>query len=107
MSTVYTKTALDDIERAYNWYEDRMERLGDRFMIEVRETAAAIDANPKGFAKRIGEARRANLRTFPYALWFRIEKGNVVIACLHAKRGPAVVRGRALGINPIDPPKPS
>jgi plasmid stabilization system protein ParE len=107
LSVTYTAAALRDIEEVYNWYEDRQERLGDRFIIDLRETAAAIDANPKGFAKRIGEARRATVQTFPYALYFLVPDDNVIVACLHAKRSPALARERALGIVPIDPPKPS
>lgn len=94
----YTASALADIEAAYNWYEDQKEGLGDRFITEVRETAARIDVNPMGFEKRIKEARKANLRKFPYALWFLIKEESLVIACLHAKRDMRLARGRALGI---------
>jgi toxin ParE1/3/4 len=95
----YTASALRDIDRAYNWYEDRKEGLGDRFIAEVRDTAAAIDLNPLGYVKRIAEARKANLRHFPYALWFKVdEENNLVIACLRGKRDSRLARERALGV---------
>jgi toxin ParE1/3/4 len=104
----YTASALADIETAYNWYEDQREGLGDRFIADVRETAARIDANPKGYEKRIREARKANLKHFPYALWFKIENNNLVIACLHARRNPVLTKERATGIIPMPkPPGPS
>lgn len=102
----YTRSALDDIDQAYSWCEDQSEGLGDRFLADVRATAARIDANPLGFEKRIKEARKANLRRFPYALWFEIEGGNLVIACLHARRDTRLARERASGIVPIRPPEP-
>jgi toxin ParE1/3/4 len=101
----YTASALRDIDRAYNWYEDRKEGLGDRFIAAVRETAAAINVNPLGYEKRIAAARKANLRHFPYALWFKVDEGNnLVIACLHAKRDTRLARERALGV--IEFPEP-
>jgi hypothetical protein len=43
--------------------------------------------NPLSYTPIIDGVRRANIRRFPLALWFRIdEDGSVVIACLHAKR---------------------
>jgi len=93
----YTASALADIETAYNWYEDQKEGLGDQFLADVRETAARIDANPRGYEKRIKEARKANLRQFPYALWFKVENDNLVIACLHQRRDPRLARERASG----------
>jgi len=91
----YTSSALADIETAYNWYEDHDKGLGDRFIADVRETAARIDANPQGYARRINKARKANLSQFPYALWFRAEQNNLIVACLHHKRDPRLARERA------------
>jgi toxin ParE1/3/4 len=104
----YTASALADIDQAYNWYEDQKEGLGDRFIAGVRETAARIDISPTGYEKRIGEARKANLRRFPFAMWFRIEDSNLVIACLHAKRSPVLSKERAFGVIPLPekPPEP-
>jgi ParE toxin of type II toxin-antitoxin system, parDE len=54
----YTASVLRDIDRAYNWYEDRKEGLGDRFIAEVRDTAAAIDLNPP----RVRKAHRGGAK---------------------------------------------
>ena len=103
----YTASALLDIEHAARWYEGRQEGLGDNFIADVREAAKRIEANPKGYRKVIGEARKVALRRFPYAMYFKIEPdGSLVIACLHARRRTELVRERVVGVIPIRPPEP-
>jgi len=47
----------------------------------------------------IDDVRRANIRRFPFALWFRvIEDGSVVIACLDSRRNPVLALERAKGV---------
>lgn len=65
----------------------------------------AIERNPFGHAKVIGDARRALLKQFPYGLWFKIENDAIVIACLHHKRDIRLARERAAGMIEI-PKKP-
>ena len=86
MRAILTLAARRDIEAAAEWYENQREGLGLEFTDRVLEAIEAIERNPFGYAKVIGDARRAVLAQFPYALWFKIEKDAIVIACLHHKR---------------------
>jgi len=52
----------------------------------------------------IKEARKADLRKFPYSLWFTIENDVMVIACLHQRRDRVLARERALGVRPMPDP---
>jgi hypothetical protein len=63
-------------------------RIARRVFIDgVRETILRIRENPAGYRKAINDVRVANLRKFPYGIWFRERAdGSVVIACLHGKR---------------------
>jgi toxin ParE1/3/4 len=72
--------------------------LGDKFLDRVLETIDGIGENPKGYAALIKDVRRANVRQFPYGLWFRIDGDAVVIACLHGSRDPRLAMERALGV---------
>ena len=63
--------AKADIKRAFVWYENQREGLGEKFVQRVRESIERIAANPEGYAKVIGEARKSELRQFPYSLWLR------------------------------------
>jgi plasmid stabilization system protein ParE len=90
--------AKADIRRAFVWYENQREGLGEKFVQRVREAIERIAANPAGYAKVIGEARKSELRQFPYSLWFKFKDEVVVIACLHHRRDKVLARERSLGI---------
>jgi toxin ParE1/3/4 len=103
----YIASALVDIEHAARWYEGRQEGLGDNFIADVREAAKRIEANPKGYRKVIGEARKVALKRFPYAMYFKIEPdGSLVFAYLHASRRPELAGKGLLAWIPIRPPEP-
>ncbi len=70
---ILTPIADADIGRVAGWYEERKEGLGAEFIDRVEETLERIGENPVGYAKKINDVRVANLRQFPYGLWFRIQ----------------------------------
>jgi plasmid stabilization system protein ParE len=105
---ILTGIAEADVERVAIWYEERKEGLGGQFVFRVRETIGRIAENPAGYAMAIGDVRVANLRQFPYGLWFRIrDDGSVVIGCLHGRRDRVLAKERAAGIFEMPKPKES
>jgi toxin ParE1/3/4 len=104
-SVILTARAEADVERVAVWYEERKEGLGAEFVGRVRETIGRIAENPAGYARAMRDVRVANLRQFPYGLWFRIrDDGSVVIGCLHGRRDRVLAKERAAGI--LEMPKP-
>jgi toxin ParE1/3/4 len=71
VSVRLTESAERDIAHAFEWYEREREDLGYRFMARVDEAIESISENPKLYAPMIGEARRALVEQFPYAIWYR------------------------------------
>ena len=71
--------AKTDITRAFNWYRDRSEELGRRFMDELQTVLEAIGERPLSFPRVHGEKRRALLRRFPYAVFYRLPADEVVV----------------------------
>lgn len=92
------RSAKADIETATVWYESQRAGLGAEFVERVREAINDIAENPEGYAKVIDEARKINLRKFPYSLFYIMEKDAIVIACLHAKRNPALAKEAVRGV---------
>jgi toxin ParE1/3/4 len=78
-----------DIEAAFEWYQGEESGLGFEFLEEVRATYLRILDHPLGYRDRRSGIRRALTRRFPYAIYFSIEDGVVVIlAVLHTARDP-------------------
>lgn len=84
-----------DVEAAFDWYENESPGLGLEFLDELRATYGRIAAAPLSYRDlRLG-IRRALLRRFPYAVYFAAEELTVVVlAVLHAHRGPAAWQRR-------------
>ena len=81
--------AAADIEEAALWYESKRPGLGSEFLEELRFMEASIAEAPKRFPVITRDTRRAMLRRFPYALYYRLYGDRVlVIACMHGRRHP-------------------
>jgi len=81
--------AAADMEEAYVWYENRRTGLGEEFLAAVDSLLGEIRAHPTAYQVIHREARRALLRRFPYAIFYRVYAENVVVlACMHGRRDP-------------------
>lgn len=79
-----------DVEAAFEWYENERSGLGLEFLDELRATYDRIADGPLKYQLIRSGIRRALLQRFPYAVYFAVEEGVlVVLAVLHASRDPA------------------
>jgi plasmid stabilization system protein ParE len=87
--------ADDDIESAFEWYENAHSGLGLEFLEELRQAYDRITAGSLKYQILRSSIRHALLRRFPYAVYFSVEEDTVVIlAVLHVKRDPAIWQSR-------------
>lgn len=87
---IFRPSAAADIERSYRWYEDQRVGLGDEFLEEVSVTVDAVLARPRAYPVLHRDTRRALVRRFPFALFYRtIDETIVVVACFHVQRKPS------------------
>ena len=89
---IVTLQAFNDVAQARDWYERQRPGLGADFVSKVGETFAMIESNPQFYPVLVKDARRANMKRFPYGIWFKVEEEPVVIACLHHRRNPALIK---------------
>lgn len=73
---------------ARQWYEERRPGLGDEFTEEISRIIGRIVGNPMQFPRVRGETRRAVLRRFPYALYFRLAGDDVLVLAVHGRQHP-------------------
>ena len=77
------------------WYESRRPGLGTEFVEALEHTVARIAENPATFPKVHGTIRRAVLRRFPYAVYFRPTGDTVVVLAVHGRQHPERWQSRA------------
>jgi plasmid stabilization system protein ParE len=86
---VFRPQAAAELRSASNWYEEQKSGLGTRFSQAIDEVLNRITERSAAFPIGYGEIRRAVLRQFPYAIYFReAAEGIVVIAVMHSHRHP-------------------
>lgn len=87
--------AAADIEEAYQWYERQRAGLGEEFLAAVDSLLGDIVAHPAAYAVIHRGVRRALLRRFPYAIFYRLYGDSVVtLACMHGRRNPTRWKAR-------------
>jgi len=74
---------------ARDWYEDHRPGLGAAFATEVDRALGGIIRSPLAYSRVQGEIRRALVRRFPYAIYFRAMPDEIVVlAVIHGRRHP-------------------
>lgn len=79
-----SESANDDAIVIFDWYEEKLNGLGDRFINEL-EIAAKWNKS----------IRRVVMRKFPYKLFYKIYDDKIVIlAIIHARRSNRYLKKR-------------
>lgn len=83
------KKAQKDIENAYNWYEDQISGLGERFLEELESCYLRLERNPYAFTGMNNNIRQIVVHKFPFVIVFEINAHRVIIyAVFHTNRDP-------------------
>ena len=93
---LFRKIAQADLAEAYDWYLSIDPEVAERLLTEVRKATDRIALDPLAYPLFLGSCRRMLLRIFPYYLYYRLERGTIVVhALLHTRRNPSLHRKRA------------
>lgn len=88
---LHPETEKDFIE-AYEWYEDKSEGLGERFLKAVRRKIEEIVTNPETYGSKGRKGyREARIDFFPYLIVYKIyKKGKTIFitSIHHTKKRP-------------------
>lgn len=94
-SMTVTPEAEEDLLQAFLWYEDQRKGLGHHFMLQVAAGMDLVKRNPDIHPEEYKGTRKHLIRRFPYKIIYVIEPERItIIAVLHSKRNPALIRER-------------
>lgn len=95
MSILWHDAAVRELEEAALYYNGIDEELGERFISTAEVAIAEIQARPVMRRKFDGEARKARLKRFPYAVVYWMDLTEIrIIAIMHLHREPGYWHGR-------------
>jgi plasmid stabilization system protein ParE len=73
-SVIFSSRAQKEIASAWDWYEERQQGLGDRFIQEVIRKAWLIEQNPERYPTRYKSYKETILSVFPFLIIYRTNK---------------------------------
>ncbi|OGX44560.1 MAG: hypothetical protein A3G37_00010 [Omnitrophica WOR_2 bacterium RIFCSPLOWO2_12_FULL_46_30] len=83
----------EDAVSAYVWYEEKYKGLGEEFLRAFYASTAEIARTPNLYPKIYKNFHRKLLKRFPYAVYFLIESGAVIVYGLfHCARNPYLIQ---------------
>jgi Plasmid stabilization system protein len=95
---IISPSAERDINEAYDWYEGRSAGLGENFRRQLNDSIEAICQRPMMFELVVDDYRRAIVKTFPYAVFFKHKADRIVVdAVFHCSQDPEKWRSRLSG----------
>lgn len=99
MKIVFLPQAVDELEEAVAFYEDKQSGLGGRLRDEVERTLCWIIGHANIPRLRGAGYRRVNLRVFPYYVTYvDLEQSLWILAVAHGHRKPEFWIDRARNI---------
>ncbi len=86
---VFRPEVQDELDEAFNWYENQQLGLGDEFLDCIDETLNFIVLLPESYPVVYRDVRRAVVKRFPYAIYYRIVSSRAIVtAIFHSSRNP-------------------
>lgn len=85
--------ARNEMLEAWQWYEDRKEGLGDRYINQINLKIKQIIQAPERYSEKKKSFREAKIDVFPYLLIYKIAKRKKVITIIsifHMSRNPKI-----------------
>jgi toxin ParE1/3/4 len=87
--------AEDDLKEAFSWYEDKRAGLGYDFLLQVDAGVNFISRRPEVHPIEYKRTRKHLIKRFPYKIIYFIETEKIIVlAVLHGKRNPSILKKR-------------
>lgn len=79
----------NEIKGSYNWYEEKLQGLGDKFLSELEDGFTAIQNFPDTWATFQYTFKRYILNKFPFSIIYKASNEEIfIIAVMHNSRKP-------------------
>ncbi len=87
--------AEDDLKEAFSWYEDKRKGLGYDFLLQVDAGIRFIERNPEIHPIEYKNTKKHFIRRFPYKIIYFVEENKIIVlAVIHGKRSPKLLKKR-------------
>jgi len=89
--SILSTRAQKEITQAWQWYEERQQSLGDRFVREVILHIRLIEQNPERYPTRYKSYKETSVHVFPFLIIYRLnrkKKSICIVSVFHTSLNP-------------------
>lgn len=95
MKVGFHPAAAEEFQQTADFYERRVEGLGERFIVELEQTTLLLSERPELGAVYQTHYRRMLMARFPFSVVYRVAPDEIhIIAVAHQRQQPAYWVGR-------------
>jgi plasmid stabilization system protein ParE len=90
-TSILSNRTQKEILQAWEWYEERQQGLGDRFIAEVIARIRKIEQTPERFPTRYKSYKESPVPVFPFLIIYRINKRKKsirIVSVFHTSLNP-------------------
>jgi len=90
--SILSTRAQKEIAQSWDWYEERQQTLGDRFVKEVINKIRLIEQNPERYPTRYKSYKETSVNIFPFLIIYRInrkKKSVRIVSVFHTSLNPS------------------
>lgn len=90
-TSILSTRAQKEITQAWEWYEERQQSLGDRFVKEVINKIRLVEQNPERYPTRYKSYKETPVPIFPFLIIYRLnrrKKSVRIVSVFHTSLNP-------------------
>ena len=90
-SIILSSRAQKEVDKAWEWYEDKQEGLGDRFIKNLISRLQLIKTYPERYPTRYKSYKEAIVPVFPFLIIYRINRRKYlvrIVSIFHTSLNP-------------------
>lgn len=91
-TSILSIRAHKEITQSWQWYEERQQNLGDRFVKEVINKIHLIEQNPERYPTRYKSYKESPISIFPFVIIYRLnrkKKSVRIVSVFHTSLSPS------------------
>lgn len=88
---IFSTNVSKEVKNSYDWYEKRLDGLGDRFFQYISKSIELTISNPEAYPIKKNKLRQIPVEKFPYVIIYEIQKKNriaYILHVFHTRRNP-------------------
>lgn len=88
---IFSSRAQKEIIKAWEWYEERQQSLGDRFIKELISSIQLIKQNPERYPSKFKAYKETTISVFPFLVIYRLnrkKKSIRIVSVFHTSLNP-------------------